>query len=120
MPRPLRPIGDGLVYHVINRGNNRRAVFENEGDFRAFLKAIADSKERRPFDLYGNPAVRRWSAYVHAEPEEAELAGIRRSSATGLPYREAGWVNRLAGRLNLDLTIRPRGRPRKDIRNAGK
>ena len=29
---------------------------------------------------------RRWSAYVHAQPEEAETAAIRRSSATGLPY----------------------------------
>jgi hypothetical protein len=27
MPRPLRPIGDGLIYHVINRGNNRQNVF---------------------------------------------------------------------------------------------
>ena len=53
MPRPLRPIADGLVYHVINRGNNRQNVFESEGDFRAFLKAIADLKERKPFDLYG-------------------------------------------------------------------
>jgi putative transposase len=57
---------------------------------------------------------RRWSAYVHAEPEEAELAAIRRSSATGLPYGEAGWVERLAGQLKLDLTMRSRGRPRKD------
>jgi len=29
---------------------------------------------------------RRWSAYMHAEPEEAELAALRRSIATGLPY----------------------------------
>jgi len=53
MPRPLRPIADGLIYHVINRGNNRQTVFESEGDFVAFLKAIADLKERKPFDLYG-------------------------------------------------------------------
>ena len=53
MPRPLRPIADGLVYHVINRGNNRQTVFGSEGDFHAFLKAIADLKERMPFDLYG-------------------------------------------------------------------
>jgi hypothetical protein len=26
MPRPLRPIDDGLIYHVINRGNNRQDV----------------------------------------------------------------------------------------------
>ena len=53
MPRPLRPIADGLVYHVINRGNNRQTVFETEGDFHAFLKAIADLKERKRFRLYG-------------------------------------------------------------------
>ena len=53
MPRPLRPIADGLIYHVINRGNNRQTVFESEGDFLAFLKAVADLKERKRFDLYG-------------------------------------------------------------------
>ena len=228
MPRPLRPIADGLIYHVINRGNNRQTVFESEGDFLAFLKAVADLKERKRFDLYGyclmsnhihmlirplegsisrivqsllvshtqryhrfhrssghvwqgrfkspviqdddhlltvlryiegnplrakmvelagdypwssfachgmgrgdplldavvgydalasSPAARqrRWSAYVHQVPEEAELAAIRRSSETGLPYGEKAWVNRLCRELKLDLTIRPRGRPRKDV-----
>jgi putative transposase len=49
----LRPISEGLVYHVINRGNNRQKVFRKEGDFRAFLKALFDLKERQPFELYG-------------------------------------------------------------------
>src|SRR3974390_1800481 len=53
MPRPLRPIADGLVYHVINRGNNRQPVFFDDGDYVAFLKALGDVKERRPFELYG-------------------------------------------------------------------
>ena len=53
MPRPLRPIAEGLVYHVINRGNNRQPVFVEEGDYRAFLKALADLKERWPFACYG-------------------------------------------------------------------
>jgi putative transposase len=227
MPRPLRPIADGLIYHVINRGNNRQTVFENDGDYAAFLKAIADLKERKPFDLYGyclmgnhihmlvrpreysisriaqsllvshtqryhrfhgtsghvwqgrfkSPVIqddehlltvlryieanplrakmveragdypwssfachglgrsdplldpvagydalasypaarqRRWSAYVQGTPEEAELAAIRRSSETGLPYGEKAWVDRLCRKLKLDLTIRPPGRPRKD------
>ena len=38
MPRPLRPIADGLVYHVINRGNNRQAVFDSDGDYRGVKK----------------------------------------------------------------------------------
>jgi len=49
----LRRIDDGLVYHVINRGNNRQPVFAEEGDYLAFLQAIADLKERKPFELYG-------------------------------------------------------------------
>jgi putative transposase len=53
MPRPLRPIDDGLIYHVINRGNNRQNVFHKDADFMAFLKALADLKERKPFELYG-------------------------------------------------------------------
>jgi len=40
MPRPLRPIDDGLVYHVINRGNNRQDVFHKSADFQAFLAAL--------------------------------------------------------------------------------
>ena len=231
MPRPLRPIADGLIYYAINGGNNRQPVFESEGDFLAFLKAIADLKERKAFDLYGYclmsnhihllihareasisrivqsllvshtqryhlfhrscghvwqgrfkspviqdddhlltvlryieanpvragmvelagdyrwssfrchglgesndlldpvvpyialaayPAVRqrRWSAYVHQVPEDAELAAIRRSNETGLPYGEKGWVDRLCGRLKLDLTIRPRGRLREDAEST--
>ena len=230
MPRPLRPIADGLVYHVINRGNNRQPVFHAEGDYAAFLQAIADLKQRKAFELYGyclmgnhihllicprgdtisrivqsllvshtqryhrfhhsgghvwqgrfkspvvqdddhlvavlryieanpirakmvkgageyrwssfgchgagrpdplltpvapyealgaRPAVRqrRWVAYVHQTPDEVELAAIRRSNETGLPYGEQAWVERLCGQLKLDLTIRPRGRPRKTSPN---
>ena len=228
MPRPLRPIADGLIYHVINRGNGCQPVFFGEGDYLAFLQAIADVKERKPFDLFGYclmsnhihlllrpkesnvsrivqsllvshtqryhrchktgghvwqgrfkspvvqdgdhllcvlryietnpvrakmvsaadgyrwssyaahglgkadelldpldeyeamaayPAVRcrRWKAYVHQTPSEAESASIRRSNETGLPFGKSNWVNRLAKQLNLNLTIRPRGRPKKQV-----
>jgi len=226
MPRPLRPIAEGMVYHVINRGNGRQPVFFCDEDYLAFLRAVADLKQRKPFELHGYclmtnhmhlllrplevpvsrivqsllvshtqryhrchktcghvwqgrfkspvvqddhhllcvlryieanplrakmvaaageyrwssfathglgepselldpvpaydalsayPAVRRrrWTAYVHQELPESELSSIRRSSETGLPYGEASWVEDLAKRLKLDLTLRPRGRPKK-------
>ena len=45
MPRPLRPIEDHLVYHVINRGNNRAPVFFADAGYRAFLSALAQTRE---------------------------------------------------------------------------
>jgi putative transposase len=226
MPRPLRPIEDGLIYHVINRGNNRQNVFRKKSDFQAFLVALADLKTRKRFELYGyclmrnhfhlllrpadvsisrivqsllvshthryhkhyssgghvwqgrfkSPVIqddehllavlryieanplraglvtradeypwssfrahglgladplldrlisyekispsaktrqRKWSEKVHRPLDEAVLARIRRSNATGLPYGEESWIARLAKKLDLDLAIRPRGRPKK-------
>ena len=226
MPRPLRPIAERLVYHVINRGNNRAAVFHQDGDYVAFLDALRDLKRTRPFELYGyclmpnhvhlliraleipisrlvqsllvthtqryhryhhtsghvwqgrfrspviqnddhlltvlryieanplrahlvrragdypwssfaehglgrsaglldpmstyeglaaDPARRQrlWSDLVHQEPSDADQAALHRSVQTGLPFGEAAWVERLGRNLGLDLTIRPRGRPRK-------
>ena len=52
MGRPPRPIADGLVYHALNRGNNRGAVFADAADFQAFLDALAKTKERYPFRLF--------------------------------------------------------------------
>jgi len=210
---------------VINRGNNRQRVFAKKGDFEAFLAALTELKERKPFELYGyclldnhfhllirpkgasisrimqsllvshthryhkhhrsaghvwqgrfkspviqndehlltvlryieanplrarivrraeqypwssyphhgvgqanelldrlvlyeglspTPSVRRrkWAEKVHRPIEQHALAAIRRASATGLPYGNPTWVKRLAKKLDLDLTIRPRGRPR--------
>jgi putative transposase len=232
MPRPLRPIADGLVYHVINRGNNRQEVFRKKADFEAFLAALLELKQRKPFELYGycllnnhfhllmrptgesisrivqsllvshtqryhrhhgsgghvwqgrfkSPVIqddehlltvlryieanplraglvkqadeypwssyrahgagqadelldriavydqlagsaaarqRQWSAKVHRPLDESTLEQVRRSSTTGLPFGTEKWVGRLAKRLDLDLTIRPRGRPKKPPEPGG-
>jgi putative transposase len=52
MARQPRRIADGLVYHALNRGNNRARVFFDETDFQQFLHALAQTKERYPFRLY--------------------------------------------------------------------
>jgi putative transposase len=53
MGRPLRAVADGLVYHALNRGNNRERVFHAPADFAAFLKALRQTKQRYPFRFYG-------------------------------------------------------------------
>ena len=52
MGRQLRLIADGLVYHALNRGNNRDRVLHAAADFQAFLDALAKTKERYPFRLF--------------------------------------------------------------------
>ena len=60
MPSPLRPIARGLIYRVINRGNNKQAVFHDDRDFQSFLFALADIREQKPFELYGYCLKRRF------------------------------------------------------------
>jgi putative transposase len=227
MGRLPRIIDDGLVYHAINRGNNRTEVFADDSDHLAFIEAIARAKERYPFRLFGyclmtdhfhlllrpgdgqsvsrilqsmtvahtsryhkrhqtsghvwqgrfkSPAIQddvhllavlryieanplraklvtnlkdyRWSSYrAHglgeADPlldpmpeweelgrtdkercsrwrrhvalgeSEKDLAAIRASAHSGRPFGSEDWVDATAKRLSVELTARPRGRPRK-------
>src|SRR5437016_4558418 len=42
MPRTARASVGGMCYHALNRGNGRRTVLHKDGDYAAFLKALAD------------------------------------------------------------------------------
>ncbi|MGQ0654715.1 MAG: transposase [Betaproteobacteria bacterium] len=46
MPRPCRQTPGGLVYHVLNRANARRPIFETHGDYLAFEQILADTQRR--------------------------------------------------------------------------
>lgn len=52
MPRPPRSIHAGCCYHVINRGNNRAAIFHRPADYAAFVALIRDAQERLRLDLF--------------------------------------------------------------------
>jgi putative transposase len=227
MGRLPRAIDDALVYHALNRGNNRGRVFEDDADHLAFLEALAKTKERYPFRLLGyclmanhfhllvrpesgesisrilqsltvthtwhyhkrhrssghvwqgrfkSPVIqddthlltvlryieanplranmvaqlsdyrwssfrhhglgepdpllspipewdelgqseserrKRWRAKVCAPQKEIEVTAVRNSLRSGRPLGTDEWTERIAKRLNIDLTPRARGRPRK-------
>jgi putative transposase len=46
MPRTARVAPGGMVFHVLNRGNDRRAIFEDGGDYEAFLRILGETQER--------------------------------------------------------------------------
>jgi putative transposase len=51
---PRRPRGElrGEIHHVLNRGNNRQAVFHDERDHREFIQAMRNAKARIPIEIY--------------------------------------------------------------------
>ena len=223
MPRRLRQATGGLVYHVLNRGVGRMALFDDDADYAAFEQVLAEAQQRRPTRLLGyclmpnhwhlviwpraddelsewmrwvtvthtqrrhahrqsagtGPVyqgrfksfpvckdehlltllryvernaqraklVRRaerwrwgslwrwehrrrvltdvpelsawpvdrprgWTDRVNRPQNAAELEALRQCVTRGRPYGEATWVNRMAKRLGLESTLRPRGRPR--------
>jgi len=40
-----------LAYHVLNRANGRRTIFQKPGDYQAFEKVIVEAQERSPMRI---------------------------------------------------------------------
>ena len=59
------------------------------------------------------PRLPNWVDRVDEPLSEKELEAVRRCAQRGCPMGEENWVESIARRLNLESTIRPRGRPRK-------
>ncbi len=56
---------------------------------------------------------RTWLADVNRVMDETEVSAVRQSVVRGVPLGDETWQARVADRLALGLTLRPRGRPRK-------
>ena len=54
----------------------------------------------------------KWADRVNQALSDQELKAIRRSVQRGAPLGDECWVESIARRLNLESTMRPRGRPR--------
>ena len=53
MPRAARASAGGVCYHVLNRGNGRRQVFHQDGDYHAFLKGLGHACVEVPLPVLG-------------------------------------------------------------------
>ncbi len=54
----------------------------------------------------------KWVERVNQALTDAELQAIRTSAQRGSPFGDDRWVESTAKRLNLESSLRPRGRPR--------
>ena len=52
MSRSYRLQGEGLLYHITSRGDDRKKIFINETDYQKFLEYLRISQEKFQFYLY--------------------------------------------------------------------
>lgn len=57
-----------------------------------------------------------WTAFVNSAESSGELETLRRSVNRGSPFGRSHWKIRIAKQLQLESTLRPRGRPRKNLK----
>lgn len=57
---------------------------------------------------------RQWLTWVNEPDLGADLKALRESVNRGRPFGNATWVARIAKRLGLESTLRPRGRPKSE------
>jgi putative transposase len=69
-------------------------------------------EDRELLATWPQPRKPSWTDYVNEPQSEAELAAIRRSLRRGSPFGDDQWVSRTADKLDLETTLRPRGRPK--------
>ena len=61
---------------------------------------------------------RTWLSDVNRVIDAEAVKDVQQSLTRGVPLGDERWRRRIAGRLGLDLTLRPRGRPRKKANNS--
>ncbi len=47
MPRTARIAPGGMVFHVLNRANNRDEIFAADADYLGFLRVLRDAQEKQ-------------------------------------------------------------------------
>jgi putative transposase len=89
----------------------RRAEDWRWGSLYRWLRGTAD--DRGLLSAWPLPRAPGWLAHVNSPQTEGELAALRRCVDRGSPFGSDVWTERTIRRLDLESTIRPRGRPRK-------
>ena len=86
MPRHPRVHAQGLLYHVMARGNDGRKVFLKDSDCEAFLDGLAVVRKRYLFYLYAYVLM---SNHFHLllEVQQASTARVLQSLLTGYTRR---------------------------------
>jgi putative transposase len=104
MPRQARKAPGGLVYHVLNRGVGRQALFKDDADFAAFVRAMADVMSDEPIRVLGYCVMRNhWHLILWPERDGQLARFMQRLTVTHVRRwvvhrRRVGWGSVYGGR----------------------
>lgn len=74
MPRGARVAVGGMVYHVLNRGNNRGTIFHKSADFDAFVDLLFEGKKQANVELFSFCLMRNHFHLALRPAGDADLA----------------------------------------------
>jgi putative transposase len=114
------PVETDDYFYTVLRYVERNALRANLAD-RAerwrwgslWARVSGDAKTKSLLDRWPMPMPRDWTKLVNRPQTEAEETALRRAVNRGTPFGSDAWQERIARRLGLEYTLRPRGRPKK-------
>jgi hypothetical protein len=106
MPRRARIAPGEIVYHALNRANGRNELFHKPEDYSAFERIM----------IWPLDAPADWIDCVNGAQTADELDALRKSVNRGTPYGSEDWTMGIANMLDLEFTLHPRGRRRREKR----
>ncbi len=77
-----------------------------------WVREHGEEKQRALLSAWPVERPRSWAARVNRAESGGELEELRTSVQRGRPFGTMMWQRRMANRLGLESTLRPRGRPR--------
>jgi len=77
-------------------------------------RCVGDAKARALLTEGPLPRPEDWLTEVNRPQSQDEVEALRKCIGRGRPYGSRSWVEKIAERLGLRGTLRPRGRPRLD------
>ena len=82
MPRGPRNAPGGFIYHVLNRANGRRTIFETPEDFAAFINVVTESLLVMPTRLLAYCVLSNHWHFVFWPEREGQLSALLHQMTT--------------------------------------
>lgn len=77
MPRKLRLQYPGAIYHIMNRGDRRQSIFEDDEDRQGFLKALGQACEKTGWQVHAYCLMSNHFHLVVETPQANLVAGMK-------------------------------------------